>query len=404
LQGLESTARTQRHFEEFESRMKKMCPRVSIIREDDSLPKRRLGSASALRVAGEESKQKTQHEWVQCMTDFRRLLFDAESSYDRVAEAEKRSRLSDSMDCPIRVALIDDGVDFKDLEYTFIGGRTFCTRDELHNLIHPYYVSRAGHGTQMARYIWSMCPAAQFYVLRLEDHTDPDDLGVGARQITAKSAAQAVRAAVRMKVHIISMSWVIEASDDDATDVQELRSAIVEAANEGILMFCAANDRGAKQTATYPRKATERIFTCGAASAWGTASDWVGDLGTIDFMFPGDKVDLPGAGESMLDIKTPSGSSVATALGAGLCALILFCVQVRYAVGDGAEKARAKVDFAKLLRHDNMKVAIENIGMTSGKFVKVWEIFGKAVANAKDSHDGNVAEVAQVGKTLCMKL
>ena len=106
----------------------------------------------------------------------------------------------------------------------------------------------------------------------------------------------------------------------------------------------------------------------------------------------------------MLDIKTPSGSSVATALGAGLCALILYCVQVRYAVGDEAEKARARVDFAKLLRHDNIKDAIENIGMTSGKFVKVWEIFAKAVVNAMDIHDRYIAEVAQVGKTLCMKL
>ncbi|KAK0645718.1 hypothetical protein B0T16DRAFT_327967 [Cercophora newfieldiana] len=409
-QGLESAARTQRHVDEFKTRMEKLCPLVTI-HQEGSAHKPRTANPNALLANSEQGKQKTKHEWVQCMADFRRLLYDAESCYDRAADAEKRKRLRDSIDTPIRVALIDDGVDVKDLEYTFIGGRTFCTRDEEYNLIHPYYVSRAGHGTIMAQYIQSMCPATHFYVLRLEDHAHPTEENV--RQITAKSAAQAIRAAIRMKVHIISMSWTIDPPEDDA-ECRDLDSAIVEAANEDILMFCSASDRGAKQTATYPSKAApNKIFTIGAASAWGTADPWVGSLNSIDLTFPGDKVDLVVAGvadgTAAPDIKQASGSSVATALGAGLAALILYCVQVRYVVAPDADaKAEARSDFEKLRKHENMLRAIKAIGTTeksNHKFVEVWELFGKIVAaRGRTRQDKWINLVADVGITLCMKL
>ncbi len=123
------------------------------------------------------------------MNDFRRLLFDAERYYDRRAEDENRKGIRESLETPIKVAIIDDGVDVKDLECTFIGGRTFCTRDEEHNLNHPYYVSGAGHGTIMAKNIFSICPGAEFYVLRLDDHAHPSEENV--RQITPSSAAKA---------------------------------------------------------------------------------------------------------------------------------------------------------------------------------------------------------------------
>jgi hypothetical protein len=401
--------RTQRHVDEFRARMHEIFPQVTI-HQDGSAQKPRTASASALAAAGEQGKQKTKHEWVQCMSDFRRLLFDAENAHNRLADAEKRKRLQDSMDTSIRVALIDDGVDVKDLDYTILGGRTFCTRDEEENLIHPYYVSRAGHGTIMARYIQSMCPAAQFYVLRLEDHAHPTEENV--REITARSAAQAIRAAIRMKVHIISMSWTIDPPDDE-TERRDLDNAIVEAANEDILMFCSASDRGAKQTATYPSKAApNKIFTIGAASAWGAADPWVGSLSSIDLTFPGDKVDLVSGvtdGASAPDIKQASGSSVATALGAGLAALILYCVQVRYAIATDADaKAKARSDFEKLRKHENMLRAIKAIGTSeksNHKFVEVWDVFGKMVAaRGRRRQDEWIQLVADVGVTLCMKL
>jgi hypothetical protein len=90
---------------------------------------------------------------------------------------------------PVTVALIDDGVDMKEqsLYGKVVGGMSFCPRDEVQNLNKPYYVTGCGHGTAMASLICRVCPKAQLYILKLEEHTSPNS----TRQITAKSAAKA---------------------------------------------------------------------------------------------------------------------------------------------------------------------------------------------------------------------
>lgn len=157
--------------------MKKLCPEVNVLKEWPIVQREQM-DLNAL-MSGDQAEHTTKHEWIQCMKDFRRLLFDAERYYER-------GKVEETIEEPIKIALIDDGVDVKDLEFSFIGGRTFCTRDEQHNLNDPYYVSSTGHGTIMAKQIHLLCPRAQFYVLRLEDHASEE----GGRQITAKSAAQ----------------------------------------------------------------------------------------------------------------------------------------------------------------------------------------------------------------------
>lgn len=214
-----------------------------------------------------------------------------------------------------------------------------------------------------------------------------------------------------MKVHIISMSWTIDPPEDE-TEWRELDNAIAKAASENILMFCSASDRGARQTATYPSKAApNKIFTIGAASAWGAADPRVGSLNNIDLTFPGDKVGLPAAAApgDVSAIKEASGSSVATALGAGLAALILYCVQVRYAIAQEPDaKNKTRADFERLRKHENMLRAIKDIGTTeksSYKFVEVWELFGKKVAEKERVRQDKWIElVADIGITLCRKL
>ncbi|KID85175.1 proteinrelated to microbial serine proteinase [Metarhizium guizhouense ARSEF 977] len=154
--------------------MKELYPEVTIFREGPTV-QQWPSDANAARAEKEHS---TKHEWVQCMKEFRKLLFDAERYHDS-------QEIEDGVEEPVKVALIDR-VDAKDLEYSFIGGRTFCTRDEEYNLNDPYYVSSTGHGTLMEKRIHLLCPRAQFFVLRLEDHHS-DEAG---RQIAARSAAQ----------------------------------------------------------------------------------------------------------------------------------------------------------------------------------------------------------------------
>lgn len=177
-QGLETNSRTKQNVEDFCDRMRKLCPEVDIHKEWPIIQREQV-DVNAL-LAGDQAEHSTKHEWIQCMKEFRRLLFDAERYYDR-------GKVEEIIEEPIKIALIDDGVDVKDLEFSFIGGRTFCTRDEEHNLNDPYYVSSTGHGTIMAKQIHLLCPRAQFYVLRLEDHASEEG---NVRQLTAKSAAQ----------------------------------------------------------------------------------------------------------------------------------------------------------------------------------------------------------------------
>ncbi|KJK81267.1 hypothetical protein H634G_03286 [Metarhizium anisopliae BRIP 53293] len=113
--------------------MKELYPEVTILREGPTV-QRWLSDANAARGEKEHS---TEHE-IQCMKELRKLLFDAERYHDS-------QEIKDGVEEPVKVALINDGVDAKDQEYSFIGGRTFCTRDEEYNLNDPYYVSSTGN-------------------------------------------------------------------------------------------------------------------------------------------------------------------------------------------------------------------------------------------------------------------
>lgn len=93
---------------------------------------------------------------------------------------------SQDMQEQVVVAVIDDGVDISDptLEDKIKGGRSFCQWDD--NSSAPYYVTSGGHGTLMASLICRICPKAQLYVVKLEEHLSEHS----TRQITAASAAK----------------------------------------------------------------------------------------------------------------------------------------------------------------------------------------------------------------------
>lgn len=79
---------------------------------------------------------------------------------------------------PIKVALIDDGVDtaFQDLGSIIADGISFCTREN--GLYSSYYQSSGGHGTIIASLIRRVCPKVKLYVAKLDD------------KVTAGSAAK----------------------------------------------------------------------------------------------------------------------------------------------------------------------------------------------------------------------
>ncbi|KAF6520589.1 hypothetical protein HZS61_014847 [Fusarium oxysporum f. sp. conglutinans] len=349
-QGLETSARTEDNVNEFQNRMKLLCPNVEVELEWPNMHRRRTDKTPAR--AEEVAEHTTKHEWIQCMTDFKRLIFEAEANYPMAPG----TKVSENIE-PIQVAIIDDGVDMKDLDYHFTGGRSFCVRSEHRGLLDPYYMSRTGHGTIMAKNIHLMCPHASLFILRLEDTPSEDGTKLN---ITARSAAKAIRAAIVQGVQIISMSWTIDPPKDDR-ERQDLENAVVEAANANILMFCSARDKGAHNAPTYPSNATGKIFTIGAANSSGASVDYVGNASELSYTFPGDKVEVD-SGRTPPEIV--DGSSVATALAAGLTALILYCIQVRIFLAKDYEKQKAREAYKKLKQHEGMVKAFDAIETT----------------------------------------
>ncbi|KAB2570259.1 hypothetical protein DBV05_g11058 [Lasiodiplodia theobromae] len=272
----------------------------------------------------------TQHKWITCMEEF--------------ADFIQRVKLDDSglnQVPPITVALIDDGYDISEpgLNSKIVGGRSFCRHNSRNNHA-SYFVTRGGHGTVMANQI-----------------------------------CRAVRAAIALGVDIISMSWTLEATPQNKDHITHLTTALTDAAKANILLFCAAPDQGADTTRTYPAAASAPCIRIGAAEASGEAYEWLG-AAPVDFLFPGANVLWSRPGDLAVDSGTGgggrlTGSSVATALAAGLAALALYCVQfaVQYAVVANAQQGRQQQVTAEDLRNlktrHGMEAAFHAIGMTA---------------------------------------
>ena len=187
------------------------------------------------------------------------------------------------------------------------------------------------------------------------------------------------------------MSWTIEKTDTKGEDIKELTTAIRHAVDKGILLFCAAEDMGNVSTTgeTYPRSCwTDRIFTIGAATAAGNRWEWTGQ-GKVDYILPGHEILVERQQGTIGQQKVRSGSSLATALAAGLAGLILHSVEL------------CDHDSSVLLRdHDRMNKAFKN--MTNGgsnEFIRVWTVFQKHL-QARRHVDGEKEVLEKVMRAL----
>ncbi|KAF2269529.1 subtilisin-like protein [Lojkania enalia] len=267
----------------------------------------------------------------------------------------------------IKVALIDDGVDsyFDDLDQSIKEGQSYSLRDRDLGLWNPYYHSANGHGTVMAMLIRQMCPKVQLYVAKLNEIATQD-----TNQITASSAVKAINWAREMGVHIISMSWSIDKITNQ-NDARDLQKAVDDAIAAGILLFCASDDQGnsrPEDVDTYPGKCNaQRIFRIGAATRAGHQGEWVRG---VHYILPGEKDQLiPSFGDQLSGHEPRTASSLATALGSGLAALILYCA----ALND-------KSDFELLKTQEKMNAAFKNLcksQLTGNQYLHVREVFGK---------------------------
>ena len=224
--------------------------------------------------------------------------------------------------------------------------------------------------------------------------------------------SQAIDAAVDRGVQIISMSWTIKQPENNSEEKKKFDAAVRRAVDAGILMFCSAGDKGSHQDNDYPAASSPgKMLRIGAAKANGNAWDWVGDINNLDFIIPGHQIVERPTDEDPQNFQMQTGSSVATALGAGLAALIISCVQlaaihtqISQQVAQAASVTPTAItvkDLTDVKKHVSMKAAFDAVGTSresQNKFIEVWKVFDKAAKEMKplekDKRLGVVAALA----------
>jgi len=180
------------------------------------------------------------------------------------------------------------------------------------------------------------------------------------------------------------MSWTVP-DDETLPDVKDLKAAIKEAYEAKILMFGASSDQGYNDSKK-PLPATSPGVICIGAAKWsGHCEEAAGEH--PDFLLPGRTKSMKFRGHqgsaAEETLKGMSGSSTATALGAGLTALILYCVEISE-LKQTQEGCREKLqDFGSI-----KKVLL---AMTQGgakKYINVKHIFHGDLGKSAD--DGEI--------------
>ncbi|KAI0549771.1 hypothetical protein F4679DRAFT_595566 [Xylaria curta] len=343
------------------------------------------------------------HRWLNCMDTFA----------DEIQNVKTPLTKHDELRRDITVALVDDGVnvDMPTIAGKVIGGATFDHWDPYENGPSPYFVSTSGHGTVMADMICRVCPTAKLSVYKLETHSSESSMNGSQthNQIVTKSAALAVKAAVARGVDIISISWTVKKPRDTEPDAElkKLGDAIKLALDKGILIFCAAGDAGNFSDEEYPYDFDRnRIIRIGAATEDGRPWDRSGDPHKLDFVFPGYSIASRNArsdDDFPAEFQENTGSSVATALAAGLAALVLHCVRLAAILKEndtqtGSSDAEGLVKASQLKDlkdYRNMKAVFEKIGVDREKykFIEVWKCFEVPAEIMKSREIGKVPKV-----------
>jgi hypothetical protein len=248
------------------------------------------------------------------------------------------------------------------------------------------------------------------------------------------------------------MSWTVKQPDESHSAINELREAVKEALDARILLFCAAADTGVLTEVEYPWSCDQRrIFRIGAATADGRVWGPKGSPQAVSFVVPGHRVvarspapalrarasayrprstvidagadadaDADADAEALsglpVGFEERTGSSVATALAAGLAALVLHCVRLAAihseleggrqhggaarvaaaaaaeaepgATGASSATAVRPSELARLKDHEGMLGALRAVGLDGGqqRFIEVWRRFDAPAQNLRAAH------------------
>jgi len=197
------------------------------------------------------------------------------------------------------------------------------------------------------------------------------------------------------------MSWTIAKTENNKDGIEALDNAIKEARNKKILMFGAANDQGGNDTdLPYPAKG-HGVFCIGAATDSGTA-DSAGSS-QAQYVFPGGSVGVGSvrgstgsSAEGIMELA--SGSSFATAVAAGLTALILYCVDI---TGVKAKHRERLTDFEVM---DSIFTNMTTTDRKQRKYIEVKKYFEGRFAKLDWEVDGESELILAVDKIIRYEL
>ncbi|KAK4151163.1 hypothetical protein C8A00DRAFT_17410 [Chaetomidium leptoderma] len=257
---------------------------------------------------------------------------------------------------PTRVAIIDSGIDLGEFQSARdVSGDTFCGGS--------WWLSAEQHGTQMAKMITSIDPCCKLWIAQVADDRT---------SITIEAVA--LHRAIEEEVDIISMSFALNETND------KLQNAINLAHSSDIVLLCSTADEGENRTRAWPASFRSTL----AIAACNDAGEKLGSsTSAAQYYFRGENVlcesasggirkagengaggDGGGSGEMI------SGSSVATAIAAGVASLCLACCEIdgiRLDVRGKDQKVRDLFDRAK-----------------EGKYVCPWMLFGETARGDQD--------------------
>ncbi|KAL7800594.1 hypothetical protein V8C43DRAFT_274335 [Trichoderma afarasin] len=376
-------------------------------------------ASMGIKTQSDIRAQKMTHDWLTIMDKFADGIWKLWPKDDAI-----NTSLPLELGQDVAVALIDDGVRIShdSLHGRIIGGRSF---DDGYNGIglpgaeRPFHESPTGHGTLMANMICRVCPNVKLYVCRLNLYNDRD----GRPHFTAKSTAEAINHCISQGYRIISMSWTIKSTvenghDETDQDIKDLQNAIKNAISKGALLFCAAPDEGNKSDATFRQyypvgysSCSHQMFKIGAAASTNKAWEKTGRVSQLDFLLPGHEVE-PRMGDR-IEIKESglqTGSSIATALAAGLAALVIYCVQLAAIESYQLELSDKSHQTTKTQDNDTRQLPINRpITIEDLQSIQTFDSMSHAFrgihrSNSVNQVDDNYLDVERLFSPLCVKL
>ncbi|KAK8004773.1 subtilisin-like protein [Apiospora arundinis] len=330
-------------FEDALDRIEPMGPNGNsrYIPDSPSVPRIPIQSASATSVEAKETE--AANDWIERIGQLNTHVCNS------VMPTALKSHIR-----PIKVAVLDSGYDEDSsfFQAPVRSRKVHGWRDFVGDSADP--VDENGHGTHTVALVMKMAPSAEIYVARIARDR-------GSMDQAPHAICQAIKwATEECDVDIVSMSFGFE------SEIPEISIAIREAElrkHDKLLFFAAASNSGGNRREMFPA-CHDAVISIRQTNAHGSFSDTnppADPYGPAVFGTLGSNV--PSAWLGNVDGEVAkSGSSVATAIAAGLAAMMLTCANI----GLAQSQQRLPPEVARLWTRRGMLAMFAKMSVDTG--------------------------------------